>query len=121
MPYDDLKKALERLPQMEDDTGPDFELVDCSQEPIWLVVAFLQARQLGPAGLDLLDALKFRHALTQPQEELLAKVVKKMEQPDEWVESILQEIEEFNQALAQVDAECSTSALNPGVSKINML
>jgi hypothetical protein len=105
MPYDDLKKALERLPQVGDDTGPDFELDPCSG-PIWDVQAFLEARKLGPAGRSLYSGLSGYQALTEAQEALLQKVCKKMGHED-WLEPILQEIEEYNHALAHVDAECS--------------
>ena len=113
MAYDDLKKALERLPQATDDEdGPDFELVDCSQEPLFQVMAFLEARpKLGPAGRSLYNALTGYRPLTEAQEELLQKVLAKMGHP-EWLESILHEMDSTIQALAACDAECSHSALN---------
>lgn len=107
MPYDDLKKALERLPQVGDDTGPDFELDPCSG-PIWDVLAFLEARKLGPTGRSLYDALTGFKPLTEAQEELLGKILAKMQHP-EWMEPILQEMEVYNHAMAQVDTESSKS------------
>lgn len=107
MPYDDLKKALERLPQVGDDTGPDFELVDVSQEPLFQVLAFLESRpKLGPAGRSLLQGLCGNRPLTEAQEELLVKICQKLGHED-WIEAILQEMDSTIQALAHVDQECS--------------
>lgn len=106
MPYDDLKRALERLPQVGDDTGPDFELDPCSG-PIWDVLAFLEARpKLGPAGRSLYSALTGFKPLTEAQEELLVKICQKMGHED-WLEPILHELEATLLALAHVDQECS--------------
>lgn len=107
MAYDDLKKALKRLPQATDEDGPDFELVDCSQEPLFQVMAFLEARpKLGPAGMSLLHGLTGFKPLTEAQEELLEKVCKKMGHED-WMEPILHELASTLQALAACDQECS--------------
>ena len=108
MAYDDLKKALERLPQATDDEdGPDFELVDCSQEPLFQVMAFLEARpKLGPAGRSLYDALTGFRPLTEAQEELLMKICQKLDHED-WIEAIHQEMDSTIQALAACDQECS--------------
>lgn len=112
MAYDDLKKALERLPQATDEDGPDFELVDCSQEPLFQVMAFLEARpKLGPAGRSLYHALTGYKPLTEAQEELLQKVLAKMGCP-EALQAIKAELASTLQALAACDAECSHSALN---------
>jgi len=110
MPYDDLRKALERLPQMRDDTAPDLELVDCSQEPLFQVMAFLEARKLGPAGKSLLNALTGYRPLTEAQETLLVKVLAKMGCP-EALQAINDELASTLQALAACDRESSTSAL----------
>jgi hypothetical protein len=107
MAYDDLKKALERFPQATDEDGPDFELVDCSQEPLFQVMAFLESKpKLGPAGRSLYNALTGYRPLSQPQEELLHKVLAKMQHP-EWLEPILQEMDSTISALAACDRECS--------------
>lgn len=111
MAYDDLKKALERLPQATDEDGPDFELVDCSQEPLFQVISFLESRKLGPAGMSLLTALTGYRPLTEAQEELLQKVLAKMGCP-EALQDIKDELASTLQALAACDAECSHSALN---------
>jgi hypothetical protein len=85
--------------------------VDCSQEPLFQVMAFLESRpKLGPAGRSLLNALTGYRPLSQAQEELLEKVLAKMGHP-EWLEPILQELESTLQALAACDRESSTSAL----------
>lgn len=106
MAYDDLKKALERLPQVDNEDGPDFELDPCSG-PIWDVLAFLEARpKLGPAGRSLYSALTGFKPLTEAQEELLVKILAKLQHP-EWLEPILQEMDSTLQALAHVDQECS--------------
>jgi len=109
MPYDDLKRALERIPQADEDQTPDFDLEPCSG-PLWEVVAFLEARKLGPAGRSLLSALTGFKPLTEAQEELLQKVLAKLQHP-EWLEPILQELDSTLKALAACDAECSYSAL----------
>ena len=107
MAYDDLKKALERLPQATDaEDGPDFELVDCSQEPLFQVMAFLEVRKLGPAGMGLLHGLTGHRPLTEAQEALLQKVLAKMGHP-KWLEPILQELASTLQALQSCDQECS--------------
>jgi len=108
MAYDDLKKALERLPQATDDEdGPDFELVDCSQEPLFQVMAFLESRpKLGPAGRSLYNALTGHRSLSQAQEELLEKVLAKMGCP-EALQAIKAELASTLQALAACDQECS--------------
>jgi hypothetical protein len=110
MPYDDLKKALERLPQTGDDTGPGFELEPCTG-PLWDVVAFLETRKLGPAGRSLYNALTGYRPLTEAQEALLQKVLAHLGHP-EWLEPILEELESTLQCLANCNAECSYSALN---------
>jgi len=111
MAYDDLKKALERLPQATDDEdGPDFELVDVSQEPLFQVMAFLEVRKLGPAGKSLLNALTGYRPLSEAQETLLQKTLAHLGHP-EWLEPILQELKSTLQALAACDRESSTSAL----------
>ena len=110
MAYDDLKKALERLPLANDDEdGPDFELVDCSQEPLFQVMAFLEARKLGPNGRGLYSVLTGTRPLSQAQEELLQKVLAKMGCP-EALQAIKDELASTQQALAACDAECSKSS-----------
>ncbi len=104
MAYDDLKKALKRLPQATDDDAPGFELEPCTG-PLWDVVAFLEARKLGPAGKSLLNALTSYRPLTQAQEALLQKVLAHLGHP-EWLEPILEELESTLQALAHCNAEC---------------
>ena len=105
MPYDDLKKALERLPQADKEDGPDFELDPCSG-PIWDVLALLEARKLGPAGRSLYSALTGFKPLTETQEKLLVKILAKLQHP-EWLEPILQELASTLQALESCDQECS--------------
>lgn len=89
--------------QQSDDPG--FELDPCSG-PIWDVLAFLEARKLGPAGRSLYSALTGFKPLTEAQEELLVKILAKLQHP-EWLEPILQEMDSTIQALAACDAECS--------------
>lgn len=106
--YDHLMNRLGKLPQADKEDGPDFELEPCSG-PLWEVVAFLEARpKLGPAGRSLYSALTGFKPLTEAQEELLIKVLAKL-QHSEWLEPILQEMESTLQALAAVDAESSKS------------
>jgi hypothetical protein len=65
--YDDLKKALQRIPQADEDQTPDFHLEPCSG-PLWEVVAFLEARpKLGPVGRSLYNALTGYRPLTEAQ------------------------------------------------------
>lgn len=104
--YDDLKKALERIPQADEDQTPDFELDPCSG-PLWEVVAFLEARpKLGPVGRSLYDVLTGFKPLTEPQEELLQKVLAKMRCP-EALQDIKNELAITIQALAACNQECS--------------
>jgi hypothetical protein len=111
MPYDDLKKALERIPQADEDLDPGFELEPCSG-PLWDVISFLEGRpKLGPTGRSLLNALTSHRPLTEPQEELLEKVLAKMGGPED-LQDIKKEIDSTIQALAACDTECFSSALN---------
>lgn len=107
MPYDDLKKALERLPQATDNEGgPGFELEPCSG-PLWETLAFLEARpKMGPAGRSLYSGLTNHMPLTEAQEELLGKVLAKMGCP-EALQAIKEEMASTIQALAACDQECS--------------
>ena len=107
---DSLCQQMENLKQQksqQQSEDPGFELVDCSQEPLFQVMAFLEARpKLGPAGRSLYSGLTGFKPLTEGQEELLEKVCKKMGHED-WLEPILQELASTLQALAACDQECS--------------
>lgn len=74
--------------------------------PCGQVLEWLSKKKLGPSGQALYDALDKMHELTEAQEKTLGKICDTCGHP-EWVELILKEIEEFNQALAQVDIESS--------------
>lgn len=98
---------LKQQKSQQQSEDPDFELVDVSQEPLFQVMAFLEARpKLGPAGRSLYNALTGYRPLTEAQEELLQKVLAKMGHP-EWLEPILQEMDSTIQALQSCDQECS--------------
>ena len=73
MPYDDLKKALERLPVAADEE-PDYELVWTPRNQL---IGTLHNRTLGPAGQSLLAWLEHGGDLTTELEELLRKVCAK--------------------------------------------
>ncbi len=108
-----LTRQLEKLKAQHQKTSeePDFELVDCSQEPYWVVVNYLEARpKLGPAGKDLLAGLCGRRPLTEDQGLLLQKVLDKLQHAD-WLDSVLAEQKVLGQALNEVDRECCRSAL----------
>jgi hypothetical protein len=95
---------------------PDFELDPCSG-PLWDVLAFLDSRKLGPTGRSLYDALTGFKPLTEAQEELLQKVLAKLQHP-EWLEPILQELDSTIKALTACDAECAlkpTGWKSPGL------
>jgi len=97
---------LKQQKSQQQSEDPDFELVDCSQEPLFQVLAFLESRKLGPAGMGLLHGLTGHRPLTEAQEALLQKVCKKMGHED-WMEPILQELDSTLQPLAACDQECS--------------
>jgi hypothetical protein len=123
MPYDDLKKALERLPVAADEE-PDYELVWTSRCQL---IGSLHSRTLGLSGQRLLAWLEHGGDLPTELEELLRKVCAKTPahvwddkagffvtqgnlDPDEIIEAMPQELadeQEYEEALAQVDAECS--------------
>ena len=106
---DSLCQQMENLKQQksqQQSEDPDFELVDCSQEPLFQVMAFLEVRKLGPAGMGLLHGLTGHRPLTEAQEALLQKVLAKMGHPG-WLEPILQELASTLQALQSCDQECS--------------
>ena len=90
----------------QNESEADFELVDCSQEPLFQVVDFLDSRKLGPAGLELYESLSCRNVLTETQIALLEKICSKMGHKD-WSVQILQEISTYQEALSHVDEKHS--------------
>jgi hypothetical protein len=127
MPYDDLKKALERLPQ----AASEEEDEECPL--VWTprnqLIGALHSRTLGTMGQSLLAWLEHGGDLTPEREELLRKVCAKTPahvwdgkagffvtqgnlDPDEIIDDLPQELaddRECEEILAQVDTECSNS------------
>jgi hypothetical protein len=107
-----LEKELQKLKNLQQKTSeePDFELVDCSDTPASQVLSFLSTQKLGPAGVALYDRLYFSRTLTEHQQQLLEKVLKKMDRED-WLEPILEEISSVEACYEEIHKECQGSAL----------
>ena len=100
--YEAMSKELQQALACED------YLLYTDMAPWAQLLALLSKKRLGPSGQALFEALDKKHELTEDQEENLEKICESCGHP-EWLEPILKEIEEFNQALAQVDTESSQS------------
>jgi hypothetical protein len=100
---ENLQRQLQDLKDLRYQSEPeaDFELVDCSQEPLFQVVDFLGSRKLGPAGMELYEAISCRNALKESQIALLEKICSKLGHKD-WPIQILQEISTYQEALSHV-------------------
>ncbi len=98
-----LQRQLQDLKAQKHQSEPeaDFELVDCSQEPLFQVVDFLGSRKLGPTGLELYESLSCRNVPTETQIALLEKICSKLGHKD-WSVQILKEIFTYQEALSHV-------------------
>lgn len=103
--YDVMSKEIQQA------LNADFCIYD-DMSPWALFLEFLEGRKLGPAGQELLQAIKLNHTLTEPQEELLEKICLKIGHLN-WPEAILREISDTQGLYREAEKACSLPSKLP--------